>query len=184
MRTIELPHILLVLTVLSSVAHAKSAWDQTATSADERIRPALLPRTDTGPLPAPPSARVGMTIGMSRLAQRAREQCAQCCRSRGCVRTALPRAIDAALMGQAAALSLGRLRRVESLQTMILLIYSTAEKSNSCWRVAPGSTRSVTMWLTNPCHDFITLSCWATSPHWISGGWFEPSSGPRNNFCL
>jgi hypothetical protein len=34
-------------------------------------------------------------------------------------RTALPRAIDAALMGQAAALSLGRLRRVESLQTMI-----------------------------------------------------------------
>lgn len=54
----------------TSVAHAKSPWDQTATLANERIKPALLPRTDTGPLPAPPSARVGMTIGMSRLAQR------------------------------------------------------------------------------------------------------------------
>jgi hypothetical protein len=52
-------------------------------------------------------------------------------------RTALPRAIDAALMGQAAALSLGRLRRVESLQTMILLIYSTAEKSNPVGGLLP-----------------------------------------------
>jgi hypothetical protein len=71
MRTIELPHILLVLTVLSSVAHAKSPRDQTATWANERIKPALPQERTPAPRHAPPSARVGMTIGMSRLAQRA-----------------------------------------------------------------------------------------------------------------
>ena len=128
MRTIELQHILLVLTLAFERGHAKFAWDQTATSADERIKPALLPRTDTGPLPAPPSARAGMTIGMSRLAQRAQSldavveqrpgfdlEPASNARNVvdrdvafGPLYPAEIRAVDAALMGQAAALSLGR----------------------------------------------------------------------------
>jgi hypothetical protein len=55
------------------------------------------------------------------------------------------------------------LRRVErrssqpSLQTMILLIYTTAGKSNSFWLVAPRLYQKRDDVPTNPGHDFITL---------------------------
>jgi hypothetical protein len=62
------------------------------------------------------------------------------------------------------------LRRVESLQTMILLIYSTAEKSNSCWLVAPGSTRSVTMCPPIPAMILSLLTAGLLHSTGISGG--------------